>query len=41
MLYGGRISLAVGLAAMLVAIIVGTHRSAPSPACRAAASTPA
>ena len=38
-LYGGRISLAVGLAAMFVAIVVGVM-SAPSPACRAAASMP-
>ncbi len=35
-LYGGRISLSVGLAAMMVSLLVG--RSAPSPAFRAAAS---
>ena len=39
MLYGGRISLAVGLAAMPVSVIVGTVVGA-SPACRAAASMP-
>jgi ABC-type dipeptide/oligopeptide/nickel transport system permease subunit len=38
MLYGGRISLAVGLAAMLMAMTVGVS-SAPSPAWRAAGST--
>ena len=37
MLYGGRISLAVGLAAMLVAILVG-DRSGRLPACPAAVS---
>ena len=39
MLYGGRISLAVGLAAMSVSVVVGTIVGA-SPACRAAASMP-
>ena len=38
MLYGGRISLAVGLAAMLMAITVGVS-SVPWPASRAAGST--
>ena len=39
MLYGGRISLAVGLAAMVVAVVVGMLDRRASPACRAARST--
>ena len=38
MLYGGRISLAVGLAAMVVADRASAPSSARSPACRAAGS---
>ena len=40
LIYGGRISLAVGLAAMVVAVVVGVAGRRASPACRAAGSTP-